>query len=380
MKFFYEFVETIMTKKKQNKRSIAVIGLKGLPAFGGAATVGQNIINQLHQQYKFTVFSVETHAEPDFKLGDVEQVIFRKFPLKKLNILFYYIKSCLYVLFSCKFDAVHLHHTDGAFILPFLRLRYKVILTSHAQPQRLLKWSGIVRFFFSFNEYLAIKSASVFTAVSKPLQQIYQEKYKRDVIYIPNGVDLNIVEDVKDINVTEPYLMFAAGRIIPSKGLHLLLQALKNIQFKGVIKIVGNLDHLPAYRKSIVQQAEGLNVEFVGLIKDKAELLSLVKNAQLFIFPSLIEAMSIMLLEVALIKTPVLCSDIVANKAVFNENEVLYFNSNNQEDLAAKLQYALKNLSSLKERARCAFTKLEKEYKWDQIAHTYKHIYDEILN
>ena len=29
------------------KLKIAVIGLKGLPAFGGAATVGENIIEQL---------------------------------------------------------------------------------------------------------------------------------------------------------------------------------------------------------------------------------------------------------------------------------------------------------------------------------------------
>ena len=29
------------------KPRIAVIGLKGLPAFGGAAAVGENIINQL---------------------------------------------------------------------------------------------------------------------------------------------------------------------------------------------------------------------------------------------------------------------------------------------------------------------------------------------
>ena len=29
------------------KTKIAVIGLKGLPAFGGAATVGENIIREL---------------------------------------------------------------------------------------------------------------------------------------------------------------------------------------------------------------------------------------------------------------------------------------------------------------------------------------------
>ena len=39
------------------KPKIAVIGLKGLPAFGGAATVGENIINQLKDNYQFFVYS-----------------------------------------------------------------------------------------------------------------------------------------------------------------------------------------------------------------------------------------------------------------------------------------------------------------------------------
>ena len=44
------------------KKKIAVIGLKGLPAFGGAATVGENIIEQLKDKYEFTVYSTSSHT------------------------------------------------------------------------------------------------------------------------------------------------------------------------------------------------------------------------------------------------------------------------------------------------------------------------------
>jgi hypothetical protein len=44
------------------KKKVAVIGLKGLPPFGGAANVGDNIIEQLAGEYDFTIYATETHT------------------------------------------------------------------------------------------------------------------------------------------------------------------------------------------------------------------------------------------------------------------------------------------------------------------------------
>ncbi len=44
------------------KKKIAVIGLKGLPAFGGTANGGENIIEQLSDKYDFTVYSILSHT------------------------------------------------------------------------------------------------------------------------------------------------------------------------------------------------------------------------------------------------------------------------------------------------------------------------------
>ena len=80
-----------------NKRKIAVIGLKGLPAYGGAATVGENIINQLKNDFIFTVYAVETHVK-DKNYNLVKQIVFKAFPIKKLNVFAYYLKSTFQVL------------------------------------------------------------------------------------------------------------------------------------------------------------------------------------------------------------------------------------------------------------------------------------------
>ncbi len=365
----------MMSTGINKEKRIAVIGLKGLPAFGGAATVGENIIKELHRDFRFTVFSVQSHADKKYKMGSVKQLILPSFFIKKLNVLIYYLISCFMVLFSNQYDVVHLHHTDAAFIVPILRLRYKVIVTSHARPQDCDKWSGLIRLFFDINEWLAVRFASEMTAVSKSLKVYYEERYKVKVRFIPNGIDVDIASGIVASNEEEPYMLFAAGRILPLKGLHLLLKALIRIGYTGQLKIVGNIDQVPEYKKEILQLSEGLNTQFIGLIKEKKELLRIVKNASLFVFPSLTEAMSIMLLEVVLMKTHLIASDIPANTNVFEPDEVLFFKTENVDDLVEKLNYRFENKQEMEKRAVKAHNKLLNSYQWKDIAQQYSELY-----
>ena len=51
------------------KKDVAIIGLKGLPAFGGAATVGEKTIEQLKDKYNFTVYSIDTHTNKSMDMS-----------------------------------------------------------------------------------------------------------------------------------------------------------------------------------------------------------------------------------------------------------------------------------------------------------------------
>ncbi|GAF03231.1 UDP-D-galactose:(glucosyl)lipopolysaccharide-1, 6-D-galactosyltransferase [Saccharicrinis fermentans DSM 9555 = JCM 21142] len=286
----------------------------------------------------------------------------------------------MYALFCKKYDLVHLHHTDGAFILPLLKLRYKVVVTSHARPQEHVKWNWWVNYFFTLNEKIAFKMADQFTAVSKPLKEVYDQVYQREVVFIPNGVDIRTAIGKDDsVSDEEPYILFAAGRIIPSKGLHILLRTLQAMDFKTKIKVVGNLEQIPAYKRQILSLSEGLNVEFVGLFKNKVALLNLVANAQLFVYPTLYEAMSIMLLEAASVKVPIICSDIPANTAVFSNEEVSLFVSEDMDDLQHKILYFYGHKSEAFHKAQKAFEKLEKSHSWATIANQYKVVFASLM-
>nr|MBP8994606.1 glycosyltransferase family 4 protein [Bacteroidales bacterium] len=307
-----------------------------------------------------------------------KQIVFKKLPFKRLNTLYYYVISTFHAIIFSKYDLIHLHHRDAAFITIILKIKYPVIITTHGGFSVTDKWKKF-EWFFKINERWFVKEANIVTCVSKAEQRNYK-KIGLNTIYIPNGINVYSITD--DFNQTinkKPYLFFGAGRIIPSKGLHILLQALHLLKYTGLLIIAGELEQIEDYKNEIFSLSNDLNVKFKGLIKEKKELLTTIHNSELFIFPSSLEAMSMMLLEAASVRTPIICTDITENKDIFNEEEVLFFKTNDMVDLAQKIDYALNNIDEMKLRAERALKKLQREYNWENISKDYSNLYNSLI-
>lgn len=359
-------------------KKIAVIGVKGLPGFGGGARSTESLLNEIKHEYAITVYSIDSHTALSGDYNGIQQITFKSLPFKRLNTFVYYFKSLLHCLFVARYDIVHVQHIYAGFIVPLLRLRYPVINTVRGIiPRDDNKWNSIDKIFFRFFEFLALKFSTICVSVCQPHISYLKDIVNRPIYYIPNGVYIyqSLIDQKKD----EGYLCFSAGRIIGLKGCHLLLAALHQITYKGKLKIIGSIDHVNAYGSTLKEMAVGLDVEFLGLIKEKEELFKIVTNAKLFIFPSLNEGMSNMLLEAASLKTPIISSDIVENKYVFNDNEVLYFNSNDAADLADKISIALANPAMMQSKRDLAYEKIKGSHNWVNIANVYKKLYEEIV-
>jgi glycosyltransferase involved in cell wall biosynthesis len=362
-----------------NKKSIGVIGLKGLPAYGGAAAVGENIIEQLVDEYDFTVYSSSsTTNQKTGKYHGFNQIVFKKIPFQKINTLYYYIISAFHALLFGNYDLIHLHHRDAAFILIILKIKFKVILTTHGSFHSLPK-EKYYKWFFKWNEYHFVKKADIVTCVSKVESNKYYDLLNIKSVFIPNGVNLlqNHIKDAESIDYE--YLFFGAGRIMKTKGLEILLDALKMMDLNCKLLIAGDIEQTQDYKKEILGLSKNLNVEYLGLIKDKNLLFNYIRHSKLFIFPSSIEAMSMMLLEAASQKVPIICSDINANKAIFNEDQVLFFKVDDSMDLANKIKWALENKSEMQKKADLAFEELRLEYQWKNIAKEYDRLYHILL-
>jgi glycosyltransferase involved in cell wall biosynthesis len=359
-------------------KNIAVIGLKGLPAFGGAATVGENLIAHLKEDYDFTIYSVSshTHLKTGFYKG-YNQIVFSAVKHQKLNTLLYYIKSAIHAFFIGKYDLIHLHHSDATFILLLLRIKYKVVVTTHGVHNlgMLQKWAKYKQL-FKFQIKFMLPLANKISCVSKTEQKWLSKYYGINAIFIPNGISTKFQKATTNFTYS---VFFGAGRIIQSKGCDSLLMALNNINFSEKVAIAGEINQTPDYKELILQLSNNLDVTFLGLIKDKNELLGHIHSSKLFIYPSERESMSMMLLEAASVKTPIICSEIIENRDIFSDDEVLFFTLEKMNDLDNKIKWALNNYDIMKNKAEKAFHHVKRTNNWNNIKNEYKMIYNSLL-
>jgi glycosyltransferase involved in cell wall biosynthesis len=99
----------------------------------------------------------------------------------------------------------------------------------------------------------------------------------------------------------------------------------------------------------------------------------------LFVFSSIVESMSIMLLEAASLGIPMICSDIPENKAVLGDH-VTYFRSGDSGDLAEKIRWAMESPEELIDLALLAKKWTKDNFSWDLIASRYELLYQNCVN
>ena len=356
------------------KKRIAIVGAKGLPARDGISRVVECYIPYLTDKYDITVYC--TAAYTPRKSGDYDgyhEIVLSAIHNIRLNTLWYYIKACMHILFCAKYDIIHFHHCDSAFLYPLLKLKYgrRLLVTTHGAFHDQLndKWKKYAWYFkLQYNYFL--KCANYITGVSKEEKRKGEKILRKSIRYIPNGI--NCDETVATTDVGRDYIFFAAGRIMEIKGLDLLLTVCHQLGYKGKIRVAGDMSLTPApYKEQILKQAKGLDVEFLGMISDKKLLLKYLRDYLLFVFPSRVEALSMQLLEGISMKAPTIASDIRANTDVFSDSEMLFFKSEDAGDLCTKINYALSHPDQMTTYCEAAYARLLKNYTWDIIARQY---------
>jgi glycosyltransferase involved in cell wall biosynthesis len=265
--------------------------------------------------------------------------------------------------------------------VPLLRLRYKVVGTSHGFAYKREKWGGFAKRFFRWSEKLMFSLSTTMTCVSKPLTHELTSHYNRDVKFIPNGIDRPetledpVMFDKYELRESE-YICFAAGRVDPTKGCHILLQAIRGIDRDVRVIAIGDFGHKKDYTDELHEMADE-RVTFIPFIAKKELLFGIVNNAKVFVFPSTVEAMSIMLLEVAALGVPVVCSDIPENTTVL-EDRTTYFRSGDSDDLREKLELCLDSYDDAVSQAQATMAWVLETYNWKSIAGQYKKLFDEL--
>lgn len=356
------------------------MGIKGLPARGGGERVAEAIIDAaLAHDFRVTLYAKKTYLQKESLPKNLEAVPIPDLPGKHLSAFSFGLLSSLHALVRGKYDLIHLHYADFGYIVPLLRLRFKVLGTSHGAEYQRDKWGRMAKRCFRLFEIPFVRLTNLCTSVSKALAEYYSIRYGKEVRYIPNGINPYQPQGSNGLgkyNLPPEYILFCAGRIIPSKGCDLLLEANRRLGLEVPLVVIGDLEGDAAYRKHLLDLAEP-NVTFINFISSKDELFQLINNCRFFVFPSSYEAMSMILLEVASLKKGIVCSDIPENLEAIGVHAV-YFESGKVGSLQNQITYALAHPAEMEMLAEAAHHWVMQHRQWQEITRAYLDLYESL--
>jgi glycosyltransferase involved in cell wall biosynthesis len=365
---------------------IAYIGIKSLPPNAGVDAVVHKIVTRFdHSRFEPVVYVSKNQTPEGTEIPGVRLVRILTLPGKYFNATSLYFFAAIHALFLGNYDLINVHSVETAFVLPILRLRYKVVSTAHGllskEPDELSKW-GRAKSLMRITEFLFMRFSNARTSVSMPDKKYLEARYQRPVEYLPIGIDeltpgLEKSRQFLSQHGLEPgqYMIFTAGRVVPRKGAHFVLEALRGMDENIPLLVLGDTSQVPEYTHQLHDLADDRTI-FGGFVSDKELLFGLVQLSNLFLFPTTYEAMAATLLEVAALKVPLIASDIPENREVLPDH-ALYFRTGDVEDLRKKLQWALAHPDDMKTLTVRAYQSVVENYRWPTVIHRYEELYAE---
>lgn len=156
-------------------------------------------------------------------------------------------------------------------------------------------------------------------------------------------------------------LIVTAARLVPAKALHLMIDAFRAVKLGqcGWTYVIAGTGPLEASLQARAGEEFGRTIRLLGFVQP-ADLLPLMRHADIFALPSAYEPHGIVIQEALAAGTPVLASHVCG--AAFDLVRTGYngwiFRSGNPDDLLHQLQTAtadLTRLATLRQNARAAF-------------------------
>ncbi len=365
------------------------IGLDIRSFLSGETGVGiyfKNLLNAMSKLERDDVFYLlsssfkerfPSELIPDFKNRKFKDL---RIPVSVLNFLWFRFSfPPLGIFFGEKLDLIH---SPNPLIIPGGK---KKIITIHdlsfidtpklASSEAIKYFSGKIR--KSITKADSIIAVSNFTR--SRIGDIFGEKVADKVKVIYHGSEIDeIIEEKPLFAIPKNYFLFV-GTVEPRKNLSTLIKGFSLIKEKNVGMKLILAGREGARSSEILRLISDLKLEkdiiTTGYIK-REELKFLFKNAIALVFPSHYEGFGLPVLEAASLGIPSLVSDIEVFREIFKDYP-LYFEKDNDESLADKLNLITSDRNLLNEKKREGL-EIAKKFSWEKCAKDTLSLYDKI--
>jgi glycosyltransferase involved in cell wall biosynthesis len=370
---------------------IAVIGSKGLPPHEGGiehhcAEIYPSMATAGHLIDLFARSSITGLSWRD--PSDFRGVRIVSLPGSRFKGVDALINSAISTVVASlkRYDIVHFHALGPSLWvwLPLLVTRSKIIVTCHGLDWQRSKWGKLSSLLIRLGERVAVRFAHRIIVVSEDLQRYFWETYGRETVYIANAPasyaesDSSFAAGTSFGLAKNRYILFL-GRLVPEKCPDLLIAAFGQLQLKGwKLVIAGGIDRL-IFAKALLRLAAGrADIVFTGELQG-SELAEIVRNAGIFVLPSALEGLPLVLLEAMHEQVPVIASDLPVHQQIVGEDRGILFRANDLESCTSKLEWAVQHLPEMAVMAGNAQAYVDRHHNWHRNVVEHLTIYQQVL-
>ena len=270
-----------------------------------------------------------------------------------------------------QYNVVHFH-AEGPCAMMWLPKLFgkRCIATIHGLDHKAPKWGRFAKTYIMFGEKCAARYADEIIVLNRYVQQYFSEKYGRETVLLPNGIEKpEIVPAVEIMDKygleSESYILYL-GRIVPGKGLEYLINGFHRCQTEKKLVIAGGSSDTSAYMEEIMRLAKlDSRIIFTDFVEGRV-LEELYSNAYLFVLPSDSEGMPMSLLEAMSYGNCCLVSDIPGCLEVIGDHGVA-FHKSDVDDLHCKLQKLCDDTDCVNQYRKDAKAYICRKFSWDDV-------------
>lgn len=344
--------------------SLLIIGARGIDGSeGGVEKFAEEFVQRMARSCRVTLLCL-SDRKPDHP-GDIELISIPRSNFMHTDKIFYYLAAA-WICVTRRFDHVILLGLNSSMLILPVRLafwrRVNLVVRSGSVDYLLDKWGVLSKLYFRLAERL-LRFADLVVAVAPGIQRHLARRGIRSVV-IPNG--LRAAAAPRPLAAREPRRVVAVGRVTPQKNYAVLIEAARLLADRDVtVAIIGGADlsHEESRLRQLMARRGVANVALAGAM-ERERVLDRLSAASLFVNCSIHEGMSNSVLEAIQQGTPLLLSDIEANRDL-NLPDAFYFDPKSPAALAHRIEQALAAPSDF-------LVAAERFDDWDAIVEKYR--------
>ncbi len=306
-------------EEDRRRLKIAMIGGRGVAnTYSGIETYYEEVGSRLAARGHEVVVYCRTHFTP--AMESYRGIRVHRLPSLKTKHLDTLVHTILSTVDAVPrgFDIIHYHALGPSLFALLPRLFGRATVASvHGLDWQRGKWGRVARTALRACEWASARCPTSTIVVSRTLQRHYLEVQGRTTEFVPNAVLPSPARPPERILARglqkDGYLLFA-GRLSPEKGVHTLLEALRPLRGRKKLVIAGGSSFADTYVQSL-HAAAWEDVVFLGNV-DRQTMEELYSNCYAFVLPSVMEGLSVALLEALAFGACIITTDIPENLEV----------------------------------------------------------------